>query len=255
MQDAVLIEQDKQVCYLTLNRPEKHNAFDDHMIEALHHHLLCASDNPDIQLIVLKAGGRHFSAGADLQWMQRMVNMSESENMRDAQKLAALLHTLYHLEKPTLSLVQGSAYGGGVGLIAATDIALCTESARFCFSEVKLGLIPAVISPFVIEAIGSRAANALFITAEVFDAPKALSLQLVHRVISETQFETESAKFIAHLAALPEEARYLAKKLVRTVKNQPIDTQLQTVTAEMIAKRRVSEEGQRGILAFLNQSR
>ena len=255
MQDAVLIEQHQHVCTITLNRTKKHNAFDDQFIETLHHHLIEASQNPTVNLIVLKARGKHFSAGADLEWMQRMVDMSEAENIIDAQKLAALLHTLYHLEKPTLSLIQGSAFGGGVGLIAATDIALATASARFCFSEVKLGLIPAVISPFVIEAIGPRATSALFMTAEIFDAQKAFALQLIHRVIPDEQFEIETTQFIKHLTTLPVEAMRQAKSLVRTVKYQPINEKLQTTTAEMIAKRRVSAEGQRGILAFLNKTR
>ncbi len=255
MKNAILIEQHQHIYTIIFNRTEKHNAFDDHFIDMLHHYLLEASNKEEVHLVVLKARGQHFSAGADLRWMQRMVEMSEAENIIDATKLAALLHTLYHLKKPTLSLIQGPTFGGGVGLIAATDIALAAESARFCFSEVKLGLIPAVISPFVIDAIGARAASWLFMSAETFDAHKALELQLIHRVIPDALFEAETTRYIEQLSQLPTEAMHLAKQLVRTVQHQPIDENIQTITATMIAKRRVSEEGQRGILAFLNKAR
>jgi methylglutaconyl-CoA hydratase len=255
MQEPIIVEQNQHVRTLIFNRIEKHNAFDDHFIEVLHKQLHSAAEDQNTHLVVLKARGAHFSAGADLAWMQRMALMTEEENVIDAQKLAELLHTLYHLQKPTISLVQGSAFGGGVGIIAATDIALATTSSRFCFSEVKLGLIPAVISPFVIEAIGARAATALFMSAEVFDAQKALDLKLLHRVIPDEKFEEETSQFIQHLNTLPKEAICLSKMLVRHVKHHAIDSSLQMQTAKMIAHRRVSEEGQRGIQTFLNKSR
>ncbi len=255
MQDPILIEQDQHFCSIVFNRVDKHNAFDDHFIETLQHHLDSMAHNSEIHFVVLKANGAHFSSGADLNWMQRMVHMSEEENRVDAEKLAQLLDSLYHFPKPTIALVQGSAYGGGVGLIAATDLVLASESAQFCFSEIKLGLIPAVISPFVIDAIGARAAMSLFMTGEVFSAKRAMELQLVHRVISDAAFETESKQFITHMTRLPPEALRLTKTLVRRVKDTSIDAHIAKITAPMIAERRVSEEGQRGILAFLNKTR
>lgn len=255
MQEPILIQQEQQVYQIVFNRVEKHNAFDDNFIEILQQCLDDAAQNPEIHLVVLRANGAHFSAGADLNWMQRMVNMSEAENLIDAQKLANLLHTLYHLPKPTLSLVHGSAFGGGVGLIAATDLVLASESAQFCFSEIKLGLIPAVISPFVIEAIGARAAMAFFMTGETFSAQRAFDLQLVHRLIPDARFDIECEQFITHMTRLPVEALRLTKTLVRRVKNKAIDGTIQDITAPMIAERRTSKEGQRGILAFLNKVR
>lgn len=252
MQD-VLTELQDHVLSITLNRVEKHNAFDDTLIHALQNILDEAEINEQVRIIVLKACGPHFCAGADLDWMQRMVQMSAAENLADAKALARLMYTLHHSKKPTIALVQGSAFGGGAGLIAACDIALAAHSARFCFSEVKLGLVPAIISPYVIHAIGERAANWLFMSAETFNAEKALSLQLVHHVIPDEMFLSTTQSYIKKISKLPPEALRMSKVLVRSVSTHPINEALQTFTASIIAEKRVSTEGQRGIQAFLNK--
>lgn len=253
MQD-VLTELKAQVLYITLNRVEKHNAFDDHLLLELQKILEAADDDPMVRLIVLKANGPSFCAGADLNWMQRMVEMNEVDNFQDAQILARLMHTLYHLSKPTLSLVQGAAFGGGAGLAAASDIVIASEKARFCFSEVKLGLIPAVISPYVIRAVGARIASWLFISAEILTAEKARELQLVHYVFPHEALLANAQSIINQLSKLPPEAQQLSKQLVREVADHPIDEALCDLTAKRIAKRRVSQEAQTHIRAFLNKS-
>jgi len=252
MQD-VLTELLDHVLYITLNRIEKHNAFDDSILCSLQQILDDAEKNQHVRIIVLKANGAHFSAGADLIWMQRMIEMSETENLADAKVLAQVIYALHHSQKTTLALVQGVAFGGGAGLVAACDIALAAHSARFCFSEVKLGLIPAVISPYIIKAIGERAATWLFMSAETFNAEKALQLQLVHHVIPDDMFSSTTQSYIKKISKLPPEALKLCKALVRSVAHHPIDETLQNLTAKMIAEKRVSAEGQRGIQAFLNK--
>ena len=166
----VLSELQEHVLLITLNRIKKHNAFDDTLLNDLQLILDHAQDNQQVRVIILKSNGRHFSAGADLAWMQRMATFSEEENLADAKRLAHLMYSLYNSKKPTIAMVQGAAMGGGAGLVAACDVAIASHTAHFCFSEVKLGLIPAVISPYVIKAIGARAATSLFMSAELFDA-------------------------------------------------------------------------------------
>lgn len=252
MQD-VLTELQDHVLSISLNRVEKHNAFDDTLIATLQKILDDAETNEHVHIIVLKACGPHFCAGADLDWMQRMAQMSAEENLTDAKALAKLMYTLHQSKKPTVALVQGAAFGGGAGLIAACDIALASHSARFCFSEVKLGLVPAVISPYVIHAIGARAASWLFMSAETFNAEKALHLHLVHHVIPDEIFASTTISYIRKLSKLPPEALKMSKALVRNVSGHPINEALQTLTASIIAEKRVSTEGQRGIHAFLNK--
>lgn len=249
----LLSELEGHVLMLTMNRVDKHNAFDDSLLGDLQIALDDAEHNPQVRVIVLKANGQHFSAGADAAWMQRMAHFTEEENLADAKILARLMYTLYHCPKPTIAMVQGGAFGGGAGLVAACDIAIAAISARFCFSEVKLGLIPAVISPYVIQAIGARTAASLFMSAETFDAKRALDLQLIqHCVPLETlrPFTTDYSQRIAQLAP---GAVSDAKSLVRQVKGLPIDETLQAMTAGLIAKKRVSKEAQRGLHAFLNK--
>ena len=242
-----------QICLLSLNRESKHNAFDDELLATMLQYFTEAIDDPKIRVIILKANGRHFSAGADLNWMQRMADFSVEDNIKDAMVLAKLMHSIHHCPKPTIAMVQGSAFGGGAGLVAACDVAIASNSARFCFSEVKLGLIPAVISPFVIKAIGERAAKALFMSAEIFDAQRALALNLIqHRVEDENLFEftLNYAKSICNNAP---EAVKTAKALVDHVANKSINEELALYTATLIAKQRVSKEGQKGLRAFLNK--
>ncbi len=249
----LLYEIQDHLCLLTLNRVSKHNAFDNHLLAEMQTQLDAAIANPQVRVIVLKANGKHFSAGADLAWMQDMARFSEAENLNDAMVLGNLMYALNQSPKPTLAMVHGAAFGGGAGLAAACDMTIAATSARFCFSEVKLGLIPAVISPYVVNAVGERSAKALFMSAEIFDATKALSLNLVQHCIPEEnllEFTLNYAKQISNNA--PEAVR-ASKKLAAQVANKNIDKELVYFTASLIAQKRVSHEGQQGLNAFLNK--
>lgn len=249
----LLTEIQGQVCLLTLNRLKTHNAFDNHLLSEMQAQLEKAIDNPQVNVIILKANGKNFCAGADLAWMQSMVNFSEEENIQDAMTLARLLSTLHHSPKPTIAMVQGCAYGGGAGLIAACDMAIAASSARFCFSEIKLGLIPAVISPFVVQAIGERQAKGLFLTAEVFDAPRALNLNLINHIVSDDTLLEYTLNYAKTISQYSSEAATKCKTLTQYVANKTIDDQLSVYTATLIAQQRVSAEGQKGLKAFLNK--
>ncbi|MFI4962694.1 MAG: enoyl-CoA hydratase-related protein [Legionellales bacterium] len=238
---------------ITLNRPNKHNAFDKALLAQMHDYFKKAIDAPNVRVIVLKAEGRNFSAGADLAWMQSMANFSLEDNKEDAMVLAKLMTTIYQSPKPTLAVIQGCAYGGGAGLAAACDIAIAATSARFCFSEVTLGLIPAVISPFVVKAIGARATKALFMSAEVFDAPRALALNLIQHCVPEENLLEFSLNYATNIANNAPESVKAAKALVDFVAHKTIDETLEQETATLIANKRVSEEGQKGLKAFLNK--
>ena len=246
-------EQDDHVCLITLNRTSKHNAFDDKLLKELQNMLDEAIRDPQVRCIVLKANGKHFSAGADLEWMQRMAIYSEEENVSDALVLAKLMNTLYSSSKPTIAMVHGAAFGGGAGIAAACDITIAADDARFCFSEVRLGLIPAVISPYVIKAIGERQAKALFMSAETFNAEKAKDIGLVHHCQPENQLLEYTLDYAHNLANNAPIAVCEAKQMVTKVVNKDIDQALIQYTAELIAKKRVSEEGQKGLNAFLNK--
>ena len=249
----ILSEIQGHVLLITLNRIHKRNAFDDILLADLHAILDQAQENPHVRVIVLKANGDHFSAGADIAWMQRMAKFSEEENLADAKILAQVMFSLYHSKKPTSAMVHGAAMGGGAGLVAACDIAIASSTARFCFSEVKLGLIPAVISPYVIKAIGERASAGLFISAETFDAKRALELQLVQHCVPVEKLFSYTLDYAEQIAQWPPSAVCAAKSLVRQVAEMPINNELQHLTATLIAKQRVSAEGQHGLQAFLNK--
>jgi methylglutaconyl-CoA hydratase len=251
----LLNEIQDQVCMITLNRIDKHNAFDDVILKHLQTLLDNAIRDPQIKVILLKANGKHFSAGADIAWMQRMTQFSEAENLADAMILAKVMYTLHQSPKPTIAMVQGAAMGGGAGLVAACDIAIAAHTARFCFSEVRLGLTPAVISPYVVKAIGERAATWLFMSAETFGARRACELQLVQFCVAEDELLSYSFNYAKQIANLAPLAVRDAKTLVRQVAQQPINQTLQKQTASLIAQKRVSTEGQRGLQAFLNKER
>lgn len=252
MSDLITERQD-HLCLLTLNRESKHNAFDDKLLAQLQCQYDQAINDPSVRVILLKASGKHFSAGADLAWMQRMTHFSEEENLKDALLLARLMHTINQSTKPTLAMIQGCAYGGGAGLAAACDIAIAENTARFCFSEVKLGLIPAVISPYVVKAIGERAATALFMSAETFDAPRAMALNLIHHCLPKNDLLEFTLNYAQQIASHAPEAVQEVKKLAQYVGNNPLNEALIIHTANLIAKKRVSDEGQKGLNAFLNK--
>ncbi len=241
------------IATITLNRPERHNAFDDVLITELTTTLQQLEETPNLRALILRANGKHFCAGADANWMRRMVDYTAAENLRDAHQLAELMNTLYHFSKPTIALAHGAAYGGGIGLIACCDIALATHSAQFCFSEVKLGLVPATISPYVIAAIGERAARYYFLTAERFDAKNALTLGLIRDVVAEDELITKGEALASQLLINAPQAIAAAKQLVTSVAGQPIDATLRSFTAECIATLRSTPEAQEGLKAFLEK--
>lgn len=238
---------------VTLNRPQVHNAFDDALIGELTAELRRLEDDFEVSFLVLAANGKSFSAGADVNWMQRVANYSEKENLADARQLATLMHTLHHFSKPTLARVQGPAFGGGVGLVACCDIAIASEHAAFALTEVKLGLIPAVISPYVVKAIGERQAQRYFITGERIDAREALRIGLVHKVVPDESLDEWVDKILKQLAGNGPNAMAACKELIRTVGRAPLDDAMQAYTARCIAEIRVSDEGQEGLDAFLNK--
>jgi methylglutaconyl-CoA hydratase len=206
-----------------------------------------------VRVVALAAQGRSFSAGADLNWMQRMANYSEADNIRDAVALANLMRVLDTMSKPTIAQVQGAAFGGGVGLVACCDIACASSAAVFCLSEVRLGLIPAVISPYVIAAMGQRNARRYFLTAERFDAHEALRIGLVHSVVEPDALERCVGQLVDELLKGGPRALAEAKDLIAAVSNRPVDQALAEDTAARIARIRVGSEGQEGTNAFLEK--
>jgi methylglutaconyl-CoA hydratase len=256
MSESLAIERQGPVGLVTMNRPDRHNAFDDVLIRELTEGLRTMEADDGIRVVVLSASGRSFSAGADLNWMRRMAGFSKEENQRDAMGLGALMRTLAHLRKPTIARVQGAAYGGGVGLVACCDIAVAMHDATFSFSEAKLGLIPAVISPYVVAAIGERAARRYFLTAERFDAAEAWRLGLVHElVMSEGDLDERVGQVVDALLGCGPVAQREAKELIRAVALRPVTSELIQDTAERIARLRSSPEGREGTAAFLEKRR
>lgn len=255
MTDCILHEVRGSTAWLTLNRPQIHNAFDDSLISALTVALNDIDGDPAVRAVVLTGAGSCFSAGADLHWMRGMATASETDNRHDSLRLATLMRTLQYLSKPTIARVNGSAYGGGVGLVACCDIALGVDSAKFALSEVKLGLVPAVISPYVIAAIGLREARRLFLTGEVFDAATAARIGLLHAVMPADTLDEAIEKQLYLLAKAgplaQREAKQLALRIGGSDRAQAESVDL--ANAELIARLRVSEEGQHGLAAFLDK--
>ncbi|MCH7864456.1 MAG: enoyl-CoA hydratase/isomerase family protein [Proteobacteria bacterium] len=238
---------------VTLNRPDVHNAFDDHLIQLLTRELETLDRDPSVRVVVLAAAGKSFSAGADLNWIKRTADYSEAENLADAKALAGLMKTLSGLSKPSVAAVQGAAYGGGVGLIACSDIAIASETAVFSLSEVRLGLIGAVISPYVIAAIGERQAHRYMLSAERFDAREALGMGLVHQVTAAEGLKAGVDHMVETLLANGPEAMAETKKLIAAVAGRPRDDTLIAHTAARIARVRGSKEGREGVAAFLEK--
>lgn len=253
MTDSLLIEATGPVVRVRLNRPELHNAFDAGLIATLTEALAALGEDASIRVVVLEGAGASFSAGADLNWMRGMAAASESENRTDALTLARLMRTLDELPKPTVARVHGAAFGGGVGLIACCDIAIAADGATFGLTEAKLGLLPAVISPYVIAAIGARQARRWFATAELFDAATALRLQLVHEVVSTNELDAAVQRQIDLLLKAGPIAAGSAKTLVRAVGDTTHRDILDGDNATLIARLRVSPEGQEGLSAFLEK--
>lgn len=241
------------VASLVLNRPDVHNAFDDLMIAELIQQLDSLAANDGVKVLILKSNGKNFSAGADLNWMRSMAKKDYQQNLDDAAGLASLMHKLDTFPKPTLALVQGAAFGGAVGLVACCDIALAEANASFCLSEVKIGLIPAVISPYVMRALGERQSRRYFLTAERFNAATAESLGLVHQVINENTLENSAEQLVQALLQNSPAAVSAAKNLLQQIYNKNINNEVIAHTTQAIAEIRVSAEGQEGLSAFLEK--
>jgi len=252
--DHLILKIKNGVATLTLNRPDVHNAFDDQLIAQLISTLSHLEKDDTVKVVVLTGNGKHFSSGADLNWMKRMATLSEEENRQDAMGLATLMHNLNNLKKPTIALVSGAAYGGAVGLIACCDMAIATQDSRFCLSEVKIGLSPAVISPFVVSAMGERQARRYFLSAEVINANKAEQLGLIHEVVeTKDQLQASANQLIESLLKNSPQAMAKTKQLIQRVARGAIDTSMRDDTVNLIASIRVSDEGQEGLASFLEK--
>ena len=252
--NPLLCEIDKDgTATVTLNRPEVHNAFDDDLIarmSTLFHEL---GSNDQVRVVLLTANGKSFSAGADLNWMRRMADYSEEENYQDAMRLADMLRTLNELPKPTLALVNGAAFGGGVGLAACCDIVLAAPTASFSLSEVKLGIVPAVISPYVVAAIGARAARRYMLTAERFSAEEGQSIGLVSEIVAADAMRRRGNEIANILIHNGPKALHECKILIRAVSGGPLDQAMIEDTARRISRIRASTEGKEGLGAFLEK--
>ena len=241
------------VANLILNRPEVHNAFDDQMIAELIRVLDQLAADDKVKVLTLSARGKNFSAGADLNWMRSMAQKNYQQNLDDANELAALMHKLDQFPKPTIALVQGAAFGGAVGLVACCDMALAEQGASFCLSEVKIGLIPAVISPYVMRALGERQCRRYFLTAERFSADSALDMGLLHQVVAPGELESQAETLITSLLQNSPAAVSAAKSLLHNIYNRKISNNVIAHTTQAIAEIRVSPEGQEGLTAFLEK--
>ena len=253
MSQSLIIRQDGACRFITLNRPERHNAFDDVLIAEMTQAFQTAIDDDATRIIVLDSTGKSFSAGADLNWMKRMAAYDYGQNLADSQALAGLMALIDGAPKPVIAVIQGPAYGGGVGLAACCDMVVAAETASFCLSEVKLGLIPAIISPYVVRAMGGRAARRYFQSAETFSATRAAQLGLVSEVVPTEQLTTQRDRWITALAANGPQAMRAAKELALRATEQELDDDLRVWTAQRIATIRASDEGREGVRAFLEK--
>ena len=253
MSQALLVDIRAGVATVTLNRPEVRNAFDDALIAELAATFKALDDDVAVRAVVLAGNGPAFCAGADLNWMKRMAGYGYEQNLHDAMGLAVMLQTIDRMRKPTIARVHGPAYAGGTGLVAACDIALGAPEAKFCLSEAKLGLSPATISPYVVRAMGERAARRYFLTAEAFDADEALRIGLLTALVPKAQLDAAIESLLGHLMAGGREALAKIKDLIRAVATGPIDDAMVADTAKRIAEIRVSPEGREGIASFLEK--
>jgi len=248
-----LVGVEAGIARVVLNRPEVHNALDDRLIADLTATFKQLGGDPSVRLVILSGQGGTFCAGGDLNWMRRTADFSFEQNMVDAMGLARMLQVLNSLPKPTLGLVNGPAYGGGVGLVACCDIAIAADKAKFSLSEVRLGLVPATISPYVVRKIGESNARRYFLTAEVFEAADAEKMGLVHEVVPYEEMAEAAGWIIKRLSEGGPEAQAASKRLIARVAGAPIDDNLMQETARRIADARASAEGKEGVEAFLGK--
>jgi methylglutaconyl-CoA hydratase len=253
MSKALNISTQGGVQTITLSRPDVRNAFNDAVIAELKNAFLAVSQDSAVRCVVLAAEGSAFCAGADLHWMRRMADYTRAENLADAGELAAMLRAIYECPKPTIARVQGDVYAGGMGLVAACDMAVSVDTANYCLSEVKLGLIPATISPYVIRAMGARAAHRYFLTAERFGAVEAHRIGFVHEVVAADALDAKLDELTQALVNASPNAVRACKKLVQDVAEREINDALVCMTVEVIADIRASSEGKEGVQSFLQK--
>ena len=253
MTQALTVAVNDRIARITLTRPEVRNAFNDEVIQQLKAAFESVGAMDGVRAVVLAAEGPAFCAGADLNWMRRMADYTREENQADAGQLAAMLKAIYECPKPTIAAVQGDVFAGGTGLVAACDIAVSVDTATYCLSEVKLGLIPATISPYVIRAMGARAAHRYFLTAERFTAQEAHRIGFVHELLGADALEARVAELTQALVSASPNAVKACKRLVQDVAERAIDDALIAATVEGIAEIRASEEGREGVASFLQK--
>ena len=250
---ALTISNQGAIRTITLSRPDVRNAFNDEVIAELKAAFTEADQAADVRCVVLAAEGPAFCAGADLNWMRRMADYTRDENLADAGQLAAMLRAIYECPKPTIARVQGDVFAGGVGLVAACDMAVSVDSATYCLSEVKLGLIPATISPYVIRAMGARASHRYFLTAERFTAAEAHRVGLVHEVLAADALDAKLSELTSALVSASPNAVRACKRLVQDVAERDIDDALVAHTVAGIADIRSSAQGKEGVQSFLQK--
>lgn len=254
-EDVVLFNTTRAgVAVVTLNRPKVHNAFNPQVIEKLSEIFRTLRTADTVRVVMIDGAGPSFSAGADLAWMRSAADYSKADNREDAGDMAEMLHRLHSLPQVTIALVHGAAMAGGCGILSACDIAIATKTASFALSEVRLGIIPAVISPYVIRAIGTRAAQRYFLTAERFDAATAHALGLVHILVNDNDgLAKESERLVDQIFTCAPGAIAAAKELIEAVAGHPIDSHIRADTSRRIAERRASDEAKEGLSAFLEK--
>jgi len=241
------------IARITLNRPEIHNAVDDVIIQQLTKALLDLETNNQVRVVVLTGAGKSFSAGADINWMRRMADYSDEENLNDAKGLAKLLHVLARLSKPTIARVNGAAFGGGVGLISACDVAVGVTTSKYSLSEVRLGIIPSAISPFVLRAIGERQAARYMVNGELFDAATAYRIGLIHEICEINELDSVVNRLAGEYLKAGPKAIHECKQLIQDVSHKTIDDTLLTETASRIARVRATDEAREGLSSFLEK--
>lgn len=251
--NALTTTQQGAVLTLTLSRPDVRNAFNDDVIAEITAALHDAATRADVRAVVLAAEGPAFCAGADLNWMRRMADYTREENLADAANLAEMLRVMVECPKPTVARVQGDVFAGGMGLVAACDMAVSVDTATYCLSEVKLGLIPATISPYVIRSMGARAAHRYFLTAERFSAAEAHRIGFVHEVVSADQLDAKVAELTQALSNASPNAVRSCKRLLQEVAGRDIEAPLIAMTVESIADIRASREGKEGVQSYLQK--
>ncbi|MFC4621508.1 enoyl-CoA hydratase/isomerase family protein [Comamonas nitrativorans] len=253
MTRSIIVSVNAGVATLTLSQPEIRNAFSDVVIAEITAAFAEVGQREDVRAVVLAAEGPAFCAGANLNWMRAMADYTREENLADAGKLAAMLHTIATCPHPTIARVQGDVYAGGMGLVAACDMAVAVDTAYFCLSEVKIGLIPATIAPYVLRAMGTRAGQRYFLTGERFDAAEALRIGFVHQAVASDDLDSAVDGLLKHLLSAGPAAVRACKRLVDDVAGRDINAELVARTVESIADIRASAEGKEGVQAFLNK--